>query len=299
MHCRFIAASILALPLLAGCGGGEGPPPAGLTVAVSIPPQVWLVERIGGARVSVLSILSSADSPHTYQPTDAQISRILQTRLYLRMGVAFEQGPWFAAIRSAGRPVIVDQREGVSLQAMAEHHHEPGEPEGAHGGEGEQGLDPHIWLSPRRLKIQAATVARALSEADPGHAAEYCANLEVVLHDLDELDARLAEQLAPARGRTFLVFHPAWGYFAADYGLVQEAIEIEGKEPSDSELTAIQRLARERGIRVIFVQPQIAGLSPQAVARVIGARLETLDPMDRDLPGNLVRAATAIAAASR
>ncbi len=298
MRHRFITASILALPLVVGCGGGEGPPPAGLPVAVSIPPQVWLVERIGGARVSVLPILSPGDSPHTYQPTDAQISRILQTRLYLRMGVAFEEGPWFAAIRSAGRPVIVDQRAGVPLRAMVEHHHEPGEPEGAHS-EGGEGLDPHIWLSPRLLKIQAATIARALAETDPDHAAEYRANLEVVLGDLDELDARLTERLAPARGRTFLVFHPAWGYFAADYGLVQEAIEIEGKEPSDSELTAIQRLARERGIGVIFVQPQIAGLSAQAVARAIGARLETLDPMDRDLPANLLRAAAAIAEASR
>jgi zinc transport system substrate-binding protein len=247
----------------------------------------------------VLSILSPGDSPHTYQPSDAQISRILQTRLYLRIGIAFEEGPWFAAVRSAGRPVIVDQRAGVPLKAMAEHHHEEGEPAAASGGEGEEGLDPHIWLSPRRLKIQAATVARALAEADPARADEYRANLEALLQELDELDARLAERLAPARGRTFLVFHPAWGYFAADYGLVQEAIEIEGKEPSDSELTAIQRLARERGIGVVFVQPQIAGLAARAVARAIGARLETLDPMDRDLPGNLLRAAAAIAEASR
>jgi zinc transport system substrate-binding protein len=298
MRHRLITASILALPLMAACGQGGGAPPAGLSVAVSVPPQVWLVERIGGTRVSVLPILSPWDSPHTYQPTDAQISRIMQTRVYFRIGIAFEEGPWFAAIRSAGRTVIVDQRAGVPIRAMVEHHHEQGEPEGAHG-EGEEGLDPHIWLSPRLLKIQAATIARALAEADPDHAAEYRANLEVVLGELDELDARLTELLAPARGRTFLVFHPAWGYFADAYGLVQEAIEIEGKEPSDSELTAIQRLARARGIGVVFVQPQIAGLSAQAVARAIGARLETLDPMDRDLPGNLLRAATAIAAASR
>jgi zinc transport system substrate-binding protein len=98
------------------------------------------------------------------------------------------------------------------------------------------------------------------------------------------------------RGKTFFVFHPAWGYFADEYGLKQVAIEQEGKEPSDEEATALQRSARQQGVKVVFVQPQIASRGAEAVARAIGARVEVLDPLAPDVLDNLVRAARAIAA---
>ncbi len=284
----------------AACGRRVESDPERLSVAVSIPPQAWLVERIGGEHVEVVSILTPGDSPHTYQPTDAQITRLLQTRLFLRIGVAFEEGSWFQAVRSASRPRIVDQRAGVTLLTITGHRHEEGGEAHEHGGEYE-GLDPHIWLDPARLKIQARTVAEALveSDPDPAHQADYRTNLTAVLAELDTLDARIRTLLDPLRGQTFLVFHPAWGYFAEAYGLVQAAIEVDGSEPSDAELTAVQRLAREEGIGTIFVQPQITGRAAAAVARVAGARVEILDPLARDVPENLLRAARAIAGAGR
>jgi len=275
-----------------GCGGVDpAPRPARpVVVATSIPPHAWLIERIGGERVTVHTVLRPGESPTTHQPSDAQVSRVLEARAYLRCGVPFENGSWFRAL--AGAIEVVDLREGVPTRRMFHSH--GGETAGSLPDD-ETSVDPHIWLSPTRLEIQARTVAETLQRIDPDRAAEYAAGLDLVLADLERLDARIAEVLAPYRGRTFVVFHPSWGYFADDYGLNQLAIEIEGKEPTDAELTGIQRRARDLGVTAIFVQPQISGRSAQAVAGTLGARLETLDPLAPDVIGNLRHAADAIA----
>jgi len=260
-----------------------------LTVAVSIAPQAWLVEQLAGADASIITLVRGGDSPATYQPSDAQISAVMKASLYFRIGVPFEGGPWFEAIRTSPRCKVIDTRRGITLRAMGAHEHEHDEDAGdAHG------LDPHIWLSPPLLKIQARTMTDALSELAPARSAEFEDRLTQLESRLDELDEALRRTLQPVRGRPFLVFHPAWGYFADEYGLRQVAIEIEGKEPADHELTVLQELAREEGIAVVFVQPQIVGDAAEAIAGAIGGRVETLDPLAADVEANLRRVAEAL-----
>jgi zinc transport system substrate-binding protein len=275
-----------------GCGGVDpGPEPVSpVVLATSIPPHAWLIERIGGEHVTVHTVLRPGESPTTHQPSDAQVSRVLEARVYLRCGVPFESGPWFRAL--ASELEVVDLRAGVPVRRMFHSHAADTAGPPSHDGDS---VDPHIWLSPMRLGIQARTIAETLQRIDPDRAAEYAAALDGVLEDLGQLDAGITEVLTPYRGRTFVVFHPSWGYFADDYGLVQLAIEIEGKEPTDAELTRIQRRARDLGVTAVFVQPQISGRSAQAVADVLGARLETLDPLVPDVIANLRHAADAIA----
>jgi zinc transport system substrate-binding protein len=145
------------------------------------------------------------------------------------------------------------------------------------------------------LKIQARTIARTFGELDPARREVYDRNFAATEEKLDAADREIRRVLEPFRGKMFFVFHPAWGYFADDYGLKQVAIEAEGKEPSDEEATVLQKLARQQGVKVVFVQPQIASRGAQAIAQAIGARVEPLDPLAPDLPDNLVRAARAIA----
>lgn len=298
----------IVLLAAAGCGGGETPDDDGgqtadspLRVAVSVPPQAWLVEAVGGDRVEVVSLVGPGDSPETYQPTDAEVSRVLASRLYFRGGVPFERGAWFEALASAPGLTVVDLRQGLdrgpdALPADPGHRHgSPGEGDGETAG----GTDPHLWLSPRRLFVQAGTVADALVAADPDNAEEYSENFHDVLARLQVLDRELELRLAPHAGRSFYVFHPAWSYLAADYGLQQVAIEIDGKSPSDAELTRLQESARRDGTRVVFVQPQIPHRAAEAVAEAVGAEVAVLDPLERDVPANLRRAAEAIAASYR
>jgi len=281
-----------------GCGrGGERQSPATgemLMAAVSIRPQLWLVERVGGEHVEVSSLLSPGDSPATYQPTDAQISLVMQSKVYFRIGVPFENGRWFQAIEGPGGPIIVDLRRGIEMRYMQHRHGREIEEHEEPAADREES-DPHIWLSPRLLKIQAATVAGTLSEIDPAHARDYRSNLQRLVEELDRVDVYIRDRLSSVRGRTFFVFHPAWGYFADEYGLRQEAIEIEGKEPSDHDLTEFQGRARQENIAVIFVQPQISSEAVEAVARAIGAEVRVLDPLLRDVAFNLRAVADVLA----
>jgi zinc transport system substrate-binding protein len=282
----------LAITAAAGCRGREEAARPG--AVASILPHAYLVERIAGPHMEVSTLVRPGESPATYQPTDAQVSEILGARVLFRTGVPFENGKWFQSIAGRG-PRTVDLREGIELRHLEECDHGPG-PDHDHG---EEGADPHIWLAPALLAIQAETIAATLSELDPEHADEFDANLRALLDDLATLDEELSELLAPVRGRRIYVYHPSWGYLCDAYGLEQVPIEIEGKEPSDAELTEFQARARADGARIVFVQPQIAGQSARAAARAIGAEVVALDPLAKDVLGNLREAARAIAGAVR
>jgi zinc transport system substrate-binding protein len=289
-----LTAAVLALA--AGCRPtGQADASGPLPVAVSIIPECWLVRQVGGARVSVEALVAPGESPHTYQPNDAQVSRLMRAAVFFRIGAAFEKEPWFQAIQAAQKVRVVDLRDGVQLREESPHEHlrQTSGPAASDPCD-DEGKDPHVWLSPRLLKIQAATVARTLGEADPAHEAEYDQNLAALDSRLDQLDQTLRAKLAPLRGKAFFVFHPAWGYFADEYGLRQISVEVEGKEPSDQELTELQREVRRSGAKVVFVQPQISGRSARAVAEAAGARLEQADDLAEDLPGELLRLADAL-----
>jgi zinc transport system substrate-binding protein len=305
------AACLLALLCLAGCDvAGEaegGPAPADneaapLRVAVSIEPHAWLVERIGREHVEVRALVPPNGSPHTFQPTDAEITAVMRSAVYFKTGVAFERSGWFSAIENADRMEVVDLRQGLPLRAMEEHSH------GHDGHDGHvhtlacadaHGLDPHVWLSPPLLRKQAETIADALIDLRPAVREAVTANLADLQARLDAVDGEIRAQLDGLESQEFFVFHPAWGYFADEYGLKQVAIEIGGKEPSDAELTNVLHRAREAGIRVIFVQPQITGKSARTVAEIIGGRVEVIDPLARDVAENLRRVADALNAAAK
>jgi zinc transport system substrate-binding protein len=97
----------------------------------------------------------------------------------------------------------------------------------------------------------------------------------------------------------FMVFHPAWGYFAQAYGLRQVPIEVEGKAPKPAQLMALIDHARESGIRVVFVQPQFSTKSAALIAQEIGGQVAFADPLAEDWPQNLRQVAEKFRAALR
>jgi len=134
-----------------------------------------------------------------------------------------------------------------------------------------------------------------LGAIDPAHQADYARRLAALQQRLDAWDTALATKLAPLRGKAFFVFHPAWGYFAHDYGLRQMAIEVAGQEPSDHELTEIQHQARRSGAKTLLVQPQISRRGAEAVARAVGARVVVVDPLAENVPETLMHIADLLA----
>ena len=181
---------------------------------------------------------------------------------------------------------------GIEKRAMEPLHHAHGEEAREKAGHGADshahaGLDPHIWLSPPLVKIQSRAILAALQEADPAHGDAYEANFRAFAGRIDQLDADLKKTFAGKEGLPFMVFHPSWGYFAREYGLVQVPIEIEGKSPKPAQLGALIDHARENGIRVVFVQPQFSTKSARLVAREIGGQVAFADPLAEDWLANL------------
>jgi zinc transport system substrate-binding protein len=155
--------------------------------------------------------------------------------------------------------------------------------------------DPHIWLSPRLLRLQAQAIAAALSDADPSNQESYNKNLQHLLKDLDSLHERITDRLAPWRGRVFYVYHPAFGCFADDYGLTQKAVEIEGKDPTARQLSQLVEEARAERIRILFTEVQFNPRSAGILAEAIGAQVRRLNPLARDVLKNLDSIATELA----
>ncbi|HEY66831.1 MAG TPA: zinc ABC transporter solute-binding protein, partial [Thermoflexia bacterium] len=261
---------------LAGCTSTATPTAAGgkVRVVVSILPQAYFVERIGGDRVEVTVMVPPGASPATYEPTAGQMRDLSQADVYVRIRVPFEEA-WMDKIAAANPGMlIVDSSAGIERIG---------------------GKDPHIWLSPRLVKVQAENIYQGLIEVDPEHAGFYAQNKEQFVADLDALDAEIAETLAGAKGKKFMVFHPAWSYFARDYGLEQIPVEVEGKEPSAAELAELIETAKTNDIEVIFVSPQFSTRSAETIARQIGGKVVFVDPLARDWMNNLRSVARTLA----
>lgn len=313
MNCQ---RAVIALLVLAagGCRESKTVPTASDTVPVfvTIAPQAYFVQRIGGSHVTVDVLVGPGQAPHTYEPTPKQLARLAEARIYFRIGIAFEE-PLVARIRATFKGVdIVDTREGVPLRTMtdveagaeeaeheadtghdagAEHRNHAGHDAGAehhdHAAHAAGETDPHIWLDPNLVKIQARTIAAALCRVDPANADDYQRNLAAFEADLDAVDRDLRTALAPLRGRRFYVYHPAYGYFADAYGLIQVPVEASGKQPGARQLAALIDHARREHVRLIFVEPQFPTESAKAVADAIGGAVVPLDPLARDYLDNL------------
>jgi zinc transport system substrate-binding protein len=260
----------------------------GQAVFVSIPPQAFVVERLAGQSVKVEVLLPPGASPATYEPTPKQMAALDRSLLYLQIGAPFE-GPVLDKARVLMPELrIVDCRQGMELEPMAGRH-----------DHGTGLLDPHVWLDPERMKRVATTSAEALQILLPLEAASIRERLIALHREIDDSDRRVAETLAPYEGRTLLVFHPAYGYFTRRYGLVQRAVEVEGKAPSARRLATVVDELDDQTLRALFVQPQFSRTSAQRVADALDCDLVELDPLAGDYLNNLEAMARKIAGALR
>ena len=270
-----------------------------LTVTVSIAPQQYFVSRIAGDDVRVNVMVEPGASPATYEPKPEQLAALSQSAAYFSIGVPFEN-IWLDRIADANPDMrIVDTTEGIERVPIEAHTHE-GEGEEEHEDEhdhAEGAPDPHIWLSPSLVKIQARTIAEALIDLDPERQSTYQENLTAFLADIEALEATIEETLSGVENRKFLVFHPSWGYFAEDFGLEQIAIEVGGQEPSARELAALITLAQEEQIRVVFAQPEFSTEDASTIAEEIEGEVIMVSPLAVDWLDNMSKVADTFAAA--
>jgi zinc transport system substrate-binding protein len=292
---------LLSTLLLAGCGQSATPgevatsgPTGPLNVTVSILPQKYFVERIGDKHVTVNVMVEPGASPATYEPKPEQLAALSEAVAYFSIGVPFESA-WLDRIAAVNSDMLmIDTTEGINRVPIDAHYKVElgGRPESD-----AEGRDPHIWLSPTLVKTQAQTIHKALIELDPAQEAEYKADLDSFVEDIDRLIAEIEDTLEGVTRRKFMVFHPAWGYFGDDFELEMIPIEVGGQEPSPAELAHLITTAQEEAVRVIFAQPEFSTKDAETIAKEIGGRVLLISPLAPDWLDNLRRVADTFAEA--
>ena len=281
---RPLAVAVVVMGL-SGCSAN--PPSADQTsqipISVSIEPQKYFVEKIGGDNVAVNVMIAPGVDPHTYEPKPEQLKQLSKTQAYFTVGVSLEDA-WKDRLQSVNpKMLVVDTSKGVEKLPLEEHEHE----EHKHEKHEHGSLDPHIWLSPKRVKLQAETIYQTLVQIDPQNQAKYQANLQGFIQEIKTLDQDIQENIKNVKSRKFIVFHPEWGYFAKDYGLEMVSIEVEGNEPSASELADLIKSAKAEKIKVIFAQPEFSTKSSETIAKEIDGQVMTISAFSPDWNNNL------------
>lgn len=275
---------LLAAAVLIGCAASPPQPAQTLRATVSIVPQQYFVQRVGGDHVDVHVMVLPGASPATYEPKPAQLTALAEADVYFSIGVPFEDA-WLARIAAANPDLpIIDTTRGIERVPIDAHYKVALDTRPSTQAEGQ---DPHIWLSPRLVKVQVQTICEALVALDPSHQDDYLANRDRFLADIDQLIRDIEDTLQGITQRKFLVFHPSWGYFGDDFRLEMIPIEVGGQEPSPSELAALVSTAQAEGIRVVFAQPEFRTRDAETVAKEIGGEVLLVSPLALDWLENL------------
>jgi zinc transport system substrate-binding protein len=277
---RLLTVVLLAVPL-AHAAADTRP-----LVMTSILPQSYFVQRVAGDRVRIAVLVGPGQSPHSYEPSPRQMADLAGAGLWLTIGVEFEQTLVAKARSLYPRLPIVDTTAGVAFRTLEAHLDE--------GVLEEGGRDTHTWLGRAPVKLMAATIRDALIRLDPAGADSYRANCAAFVRDVDAAFDGLVKELAPLRGKTAFVYHPAFGYFLDELGIAQKAVETGGKEPTQKVLADLVALARKDGAKVIFVQSQFPTSAAQTVAAAIGGTVVEMDDLAPDWLDNIKRMGEAL-----
>ncbi len=301
-----ILALILSLAPFSGCiSPEEGGLPAGdgkVKVVATTVPLATFTKAVGGDLVEVSVLVPPGANLHTFEPAPSKLAEVSEADLYVKNGAGLEI--WMEKIIGANRRVlVVDSSSGIDLLEGHHHHDDGGDDVEAehHHGPYRHDLhpliltaDPHIWLSAKNGPIMAENICRGLIEVDPENGDVYRENLAAFNRELEDLDLELASTFKGAEKEKFIVLHPAWGYFARDYDLIQVAILEDDKEPGPRQLRTIIDLARKEEVGTIYVDPSFNPKSGEIIAAEIGGRVVALDPLAEDYFDNMRKVAREI-----
>lgn len=307
------------------------------TVVTDIAPVHSLVAQVMGDLGTPVLLLDRGADPHSFQLRPSQAAALAEADLVFWIGP--ELTPWLdRALEGTGteeRAVSLLRAEGVTLReygegedhdeaghdeaghdeaghAHDEHAHEDhahedhaavhdNAHEDAHEGHAHEGTDPHAWLDPANARAWVAAIAARLSAADPGNAETYAANAAAATAALDALDAEMRATLAPAAGRPLFLFHDAYGYLAAAYGLTVGGTIAEGDaaDPGARHLAEVRDALAGATGACLFAEANHDPAYVETLAEATGIRPGTLDPdgaaqePGADLYGRMMRALAA------
>ena len=281
-----VSLCIISIPIYPG-GNKETPVSEKPIIAVSILPQKYAVDRIAGDLVETFVLVTEGQSPHSYEPTPRQMSLLANASAWILSGTDFEITLIKKISSLYPNLLIVDGTQGVTFRLLENHSHDDGE-ETTHENDPNQLLyDKHTWLSHTPYKILIDHIYETLVSLDHQNKDVYSANKDELIGEIDSLFASLQKDLAPLKGSTVFVFHPSFGYFFDEFGIIQEAVETGGKEPTAKNLVSLIENARKENIKAIFVQAQFPTQAAENIATSVGAKVLPLDPLAYDWITNI------------
>ena len=285
-------------------------------VSVSIPPQKYFVEKIAANTLDINVIIPASTDEHNFDFKPTTMKKLEKSDIYFTIGLEFERVFADKFQSNFANLQVIDT--GKDLRNLAtshthskdehdEHHNHAGHDEHAHGKdeyhahkhskshETHSENDPHIWLDPILVKIQASTIAKALIAKYPQNKALYEANLTQFQAELDALNAEISALFEKSKNKKFIIYHPSLAYFAARYHLVQIPVEIEGKEPKTKDLQRLVSVAKKENIKTIFVQKGFSQNAAKSLAKELKASVVELNHLSDDYSKNLLEIAKKIA----
>lgn len=303
------------------------------TISVSILPQKYFTEQLVGNTYDINVLIPPGASPATYDPPPGKIQRLVNSKLYFKMGYLEFEKNYLDNIKETNKQLkIVNTAEGVNLIEGHHRHHvhdgdEVHDIHGAHGthdthdahgaydvndadGEydghaqdghdaldalerhagqdkGRQHYDPHIWVSPKQVKLVIENMYGAINQLDTANRDFYGDRYKKFMNSIDSIDRVIRERFSDLNNRKFIIFHPALSYLARDYGLEQISIEVEGKKPTAATIKEVIDIAKERNIKTILIQQQFPMENARAIADEIGGAVVQVDPLAEDWLKNM------------
>jgi zinc transport system substrate-binding protein len=273
-----------------------------IIVFTGIPPISNIAEAIGGEYIAVKTLLPPGQSPHSFTPRPGMVKKLGLAKLYISIDMPFEHNIIVPLMKKSDIQLCAADAGIKKISISGHHHHDKADEHKEHEHESAEAdhdkpvahPDPHIWLSTVNDLVIAQNITTSLCQIDPPNAVTYRSNLAVFTQKITKIKAELEQVLAPFKGRTFYVYHPSFGYFAREFGLKQEAVEHDGKQPTPKEMATLIENAKHDKIKFIFVQPQFSKRSAEIIANQIGAKVIRLNPLSDDLLGNYLKIAESI-----
>lgn len=284
---RYLLTIVVALMIygsfLSGCVNDRKPSEA--TLIVSIAPLKYIVEAITCRDFPVEVLVPEGSSPETYSPTPLQISHIETSPIIFVTGLIDFETELAQRLtnNTRGSTRFADLSKGITLiEGTCSHNHN-----NISVHPHNHGIDPHIWVSPKQLKIMSENAYNAISAIFPDSTKYHGAYLEL-LGNIDQVSEYVEQTINNNAITHFFIYHPALTYYANDYGLEQIALEEEGKEPSLSHMKNIVNSAKYHDLKYIMIQREFPRSAVEAIAHDIGAEIVVINPLSEDILHELI-----------
>ncbi|WP_053955690.1 metal ABC transporter solute-binding protein, Zn/Mn family [Inediibacterium massiliense] len=246
-----------------------------IKVAVSIVPQKTFVEAVGGDLVETIEMIPPGMSPENYAPSPKELKMLSESSVYFSIGVPAEKENILPKLKDINKDIQLISLEDEVSKVYKDREFAPNK------------RDPHIWLSPKRAVVMIAVIKDELIKIDPKNKQIYEDNANQYIKELKEIDVKIKKSIEKLPKKSFIVYHPAFGYFADDYGLDMISIEEEGKEATIEDIKRVIDFAKSENIKVIFYQAEIDSRQSRTIAEEIGGQTKEIEPLAKEYIKNL------------